>query len=221
MNNGNRVKVAPSIFAADFYNLSKALKLYDEAGVDRIHFDVMDNHFVPNISFGAKVISDIMARTKIPAEAHLMIDLNNHRWESFLELPVVHLTVHLEAAYEYILDIVEKIKNSGKTAGISVSPETPIEVISSFLNEIDMVLIMSVEPGFSGQKFMGTTLEKIRKARVLMRGRPISIQVDGGVNRMNYKETIKAGADFLVAGTAFYQDENIVEWVNEIHSGKI
>jgi ribulose-phosphate 3-epimerase len=220
MNNGNRARVAPSIFAADFFNLSKAVKLFDEAGVDRIHFDVMDNHFVPNISFGAKMIGDIMARTSIPAEAHLMIDLNNHRWESFLELPVVHLTVHLEAAYEYILDIVEKIKLSGKTAGISVSPETPVEVISSFLNEIDMVLIMSVEPGFSGQKFMGETLEKIRKARVLMRGRPITIQVDGGVDRMNYREALKAGADFLVVGTAFYNDENITEWVNDIHDGK-
>ncbi len=215
--NGARNKIAPSIFAADLYDLSRAVELFEKAEVDYIHFDVMDNNFVPNISFGAKLISDVISRTNIPSNVHLMINLDScQNLKHFLNLKVQHITVHLEATRNYIQNFIQKIKKSGKTAGISIKPRTPVEVLEPHLDFIDLILLMSVEPGFSGQRFIPDSLERLKTLKKMIGGRNIDLQIDGGIGRDNYKEILSAGANFLVIGTAFYNDKDPCEWVRSI-----
>ena len=209
------IKVAPSIFAADFYDLKSAVALMEESGVYGIHYDVMDNNFVPNISFGAKLVEDISAKTKLIGDAHLMINLETPI-ESFLKLPVENITIHLEATRLYIKDYLELIRRAGKKAALSLKPRTPVESVLPYLNHIDMVLLMSVEPGFSGQKFMPEILDKTRKLRELIGARSIDIQIDGGISRENYREVIYAGANYLVIGSAFFKDNDPVGWMKDI-----
>jgi ribulose-phosphate 3-epimerase len=214
----NKIQVAPSLFAADFYNLSEAVNLFEKADVDLIHFDVMDNHFVPNLSLGPKVIGDILARTRLPANVHLMVELENgYGIEPFLELPVQNITVHLEAS-PHIRDYLKKIRDLGKSPGISVKPGTSVESVTPYLDDADMVLLMSVEPGFSGQKFMPESLERVKKLKSLIAGRKIRIQIDGGIGRGNIELVTAAGADCLVIGSAFYSDKDPVELVKWVHS---
>ncbi len=210
-------KIAPSLFAADFSDLPRALDLFRRAGVDSIHYDVMDNHFVPNISFGAKVIADVAARSGIPSDVHLMIDLDTpERYGAFLELPVEHITVHYESARSEIFPVLEAVRKSGKTAGVSVKPSTPVEDLQPFLDRIDLVLLMSVEPGFSGQKFMPESFARLRELKNLIGGRKVDIQIDGGIGRDNYMQVLSCGANYLVMGSAFFTDKNIEEFCAKI-----
>jgi ribulose-phosphate 3-epimerase len=209
------IKIAPSIFAADFMDIRKAVNLFEETKVDMIHYDVMDNHFVPNISFGPKFIKDIASKTNIPSDVHLMIDLDKN-FKDYLDLPIESITIHLESANGHIMDYINAIRNSGKKAGLSLKPATPVDALLPYLHAIDLALIMSVEPGFSGQNFMPEVLDKIRDMKNIIEERDISIQVDGGVSRETYKQVLDAGADFLVIGSAFFKDKNPAEWVKNI-----
>jgi len=211
--------VAPSIFAADFYDMKRALKIIEKSRVDMIHYDVMDNHFVPNISFGKKFIEDITRRTLIPANVHLMIELDNiEKLKDFAKLPVSNITLHLESSTKKLLKYIEYIKKNGKTAGISIKPDTPVERLKLYLDSIQLILVMSVEPGFSGQKFLKKSISKIKRLKSFIGDRNIIIQVDGGIDRENYMNILESGADFLVIGSCFFSDKNPSEWVKKIHS---
>lgn len=211
------IRVAPSIFAADFSDLNSAIKLFEESNVDLIHYDVMDNHFVPNISFGPKFVADVSAKTNILSDVHLMINLEQGL-DDFLELDIESITIHLEATKGYPMDYINKIKSAGKKVGISIKPQTPVEAVLPYLCEVNMVLLMSVEPGFSGQKFISQTTDRIKKLKSLIGERDISIQVDGGVSRETYEAVLDAGADCIVIGSAFFKDDDVVDWVKQIHS---
>lgn len=212
-------KIAPSLFAADFSDLAETIRTFERVKVDMIHFDVMDNHFVPNISFGAKIVEDVIKRTKIPADVHLMIDLDREeRFRPFLELPVQHITIHLEAAKQELFGIIDKVKAAKKTVGLSVNPGTPVVDLQPYLDKLDLVLLMSVEPGFSGQKFMQNSLTRLKELKQLTGGRRMDIQVDGGIDRANYRHVLDCGANFLVMGSGFYKDKNVDELVLKVRS---
>jgi len=195
--------VAPSILSADFCEMGKAVAAIEDSGAQWVHCDVMDGLFVPNITFGPKMVSDIRKITKLTLDAHLMI-VNPERYvERFAAAGADFITVHIEAG-DRIREALEKIKACGKKAGLSVKPNTPVSEIAPFLDVLDIVLIMSVEPGFSGQKFIPHALEKIREAKQLIGDRNILVQIDGGVNAQNAAEVLAAGADSIVAGNAFF-----------------
>ncbi len=215
--NKNEPMVAPSLFAADFFDLSRAITICELSRVDMIHYDVMDNHFTSNISFGPKVIEDIVSRTCLPADIHLMITLENiERLSPFTSLPVQHITLHLESMNDSIPGFIEAVKKSGKTVGLSIRPKTDTKEISPYLDMIDLVLLMSVEPGYSGQAFLPESLERLQSLKDMIGKREILIQVDGGVTRENYENVLECGADFLVIGRHFFEDGNTLEWVNKI-----
>lgn len=212
----SRKLIAPSIFAADFWALGEAVRLCEKAGVDGIHYDVMDNHFVPNISFGPKTIADICARTKLPGDVHLMIDLHQGI-DGYLALPVEHITLHVESSPPQLSSLFKQIRQAGKKVGLSLKPATAAHAIAPYLEEIDLILVMTVEPGFSGQKFMSSVLPKITEIRRMIGKRPIRLQVDGGINRLSYAHVLEAGADFLVIGSAFFSDHDPIGWTKSIH----
>jgi ribulose-phosphate 3-epimerase len=210
-------KIAPSLFAADLSDLGETIRTFERVKVDMIHFDVMDNHFVPNISFGPKLVADVKRRTKIPADVHLMIDLDSPgRYRPFLELPVEHITIHMEAGKHELFGIIDAIRAAKKTVGLSLKPATPVIDIQPYLDRIDLVLLMSVEPGFSGQKFLPESLGRIRELKQLVGHRKIDIQVDGGIDRDNYRHVLDCGANVLVMGSGFYGDKNIEELVLKV-----
>lgn len=209
-------KVAPSIFAADFYDISGAVGRITAAGADAVHYDVMDNHFVPNISLGPKFIADVASKVKLTADAHLMIDLSRPL-TPYLRLPVRYITLHVEASDGLILPQLREIKAHGIVPGISVKPGTGVEALYPYLDEVGLILVMSVEPGFSGQKFMPEAINRVSEIKKRTAGRNVEIQVDGGVGRDNYKPLIDAGADFLVIGSAFFTDPDPAGLVDEIH----
>lgn len=214
------IKVAPSIFAADFSDMKSAIRKMETAGVDWIHYDVMDNHFVPNISFGPKFIQDIAAQTDIFGDMHLMIDLDRNA-DIFFSLNVENITIHLESTQNSVIDYIKKIKDAGKQAGISIKPKTPVAVLVPYLDEIDLVLIMSVEPGFSGQKFQPVAVDKVRELVNLIGDRKIDIQVDGGVARDTYRELTEAGATNLVMGSAFFKDPDPGELTRMVRNDSV
>ncbi len=201
----NNVSVMPSIFAADFFNLEKVINLFEKLKVDAIHFDIMDNHYVPNISFGAKISEDILKRTNLKSFFHFMIELNENPEQTlkqFLKLRIDHFTFHLENEHVILRNYIDFFKKKGKKIGLSIKPKTPIEQLTPYIEEIDLILVMSVEPGFSGQSFMKESLIRIEKIKNLVNDRNITIQVDGGINRKNYKEILSAGANSLVIGSS-------------------
>lgn len=219
MSDASRPGLAPSIFAADFCDIGGALALFEACGVDEIHFDVMDNRFVPNISFGQKMIADVKKRCAIPADVHLMIDLSDDsKYAPFLKLPVESVTVHYEAAGAQMGSILKSISQSGKKAGISIKPGTPVDVLVPWLSSISRVLVMSVEPGFSGQSFMENSIGRLKELSRLIGNLPVRIQIDGGIGRSNYLRVLEAGADDLVIGSAFFSDSDPSGWVEEIHA---
>jgi ribulose-phosphate 3-epimerase len=197
--------VAPSILAADFAKLGEEVRAVDAAGADWIHVDVMDGHFVPNISFGPDVMKAVRGCTKKPFDVHLMIAPCDPYLEAFAKAGADGITVHVEAG-PHIHRSLQAIRTLGKRAGVTLNPGTPIESIEPVIDLVDLVLIMSVNPGFGGQKFIPGALEKLRKARALAGGRPIDIEVDGGVTAENAADVARAGANALVAGSAVFKD---------------
>jgi ribulose-phosphate 3-epimerase len=197
--------IAPSILAADFAKLGEEVRAVDAAGADWIHVDVMDGHFVPNISFGPDVMKSVRGYTKKPFDVHLMIAPCDPYLEAFAKAGADGITVHVEAG-PHVHRSLQAIRALGKRAGVTLNPGTPIESIEPVIDLVDLVLVMSVNPGFGGQKFIPGALEKLRKARALAGGRPIDIEVDGGVTPENAADVVRAGANALVAGSAVFKD---------------
>lgn len=207
MSPESRVKISPSILAADFACLGEEVTAICEAGCDYVHVDVMDGHFVPNLTIGPGVVKAIKSHASKPLDVHLMISPVDAFIDLFAEAGADIITFHPEAG-PHPHRTVQAIKAAGCKAGISLNPATPIAALEELIEDIDLILVMSVNPGFGGQKFIKTQLEKIRRIRDLITaaGREIELEVDGGVNSKNAEEIITAGADVLVAGTAVFQN---------------
>ena len=211
------VIVSPSILSADFANLEHDIKLVENAGADWLHIDVMDGHFVPNITIGIPVVKSLKKVTKLPLDVHLMIDNPEIYAERFIKAGADILTFHYEAmkSNEEIIKLIEQIKGFGVKAGISIKPKTRPDVLLPFLNIVDMVLIMTVEPVFGGQEFLNDCAEKIKFIRKNAPEKLI-IQVDGGINAETGKICVQNGANSLVAGSYIYGAEDIQAAVNSL-----
>lgn len=197
--------IAPSILSADFGRLAEEVKLAQQAGADMIHIDVMDGCFVPNITIGPLVVEAVKKATALPLDVHLMIEKPEKYIEDFVKAGADILTVHVEACV-HLHRTVWQIKENGIKAGVSLNPSTPLTFIEEIIQDIDLILIMSVNPGFGGQQFIPSSIDKINRAKkmVLSRGCSAMIEVDGGVKLENAKEIVRAGADILVIGSAFF-----------------
>ena len=201
------IKISPSILSADFSKLGIEIQNLEKAKADLIHIDVMDGHFVPNITIGPEVISKLRKYTSLPFDVHLMISPVDNFIKNFADAGADIITIHPEASIDLVSSI-KKIKSYNKKAGVSLNPETSIEKVSSVLNLIDLVLVMSVNPGFGGQKFMPETLEKVKILRKEIDTKKLKaqIEIDGGINFENSKTAIQAGVDILVSGTTIFKE---------------
>ncbi len=199
-------RIAPSILSADFAKLGEEVAAIDAAGADYIHIDVMDGHFVPNLTIGPAVVKALRKHTKKPFDVHLMISPVDAMVPQFAEAGADIITVHPEAG-PHVHRTLQLIKSLGKKAGLSLNPGTPVEVALAVLDMLDLVLVMSVNPGFGGQAFIPTQLEKVKRLRdaIDASGREIDLEIDGGINAETAKQAVAAGADVLVAGTAGFQ----------------
>ena len=200
------LRISPSILSADFARLGDEVRAVDEAGADWIHIDVMDGHFVPNISFGPVVMSSIRPVTKKPFDVHLMIAPVDRYLEAFAKAGADRMTVHAEAG-PHLHRSLQTVKGLGKKAGVALNPATPVDHVKHVLDQIDLILIMTVNPGFGGQSFISGMLDKIRETRDLVQGRDIDIEVDGGITAETAALAVKAGANVLVAGAAVFTGE--------------
>ncbi|MDD3156717.1 ribulose-phosphate 3-epimerase [Anaeromusa sp.] len=210
------VRIAPSILSADFSKLGEEVAAIEAAGADWVHIDVMDGHFVPNLTFGAPVVSCLRKVTKMPFDVHLMVEAPQNYIADFAKAGADILTVHLETA-PHLHRVIQAIKEAGLKAAVSLNPSTPLCLLEEILPDLDMVLLMSVNPGFGGQAFIPSSLEKVRKLRQMLdaKGLKTDIQVDGGVTPDNAAQLIAAGATVLVAGSAVYKAPDMA---NAIHS---
>ena len=210
------LKLAPSILSADFGHLAEDVKNIEEGGADYIHVDVMDGHFVPNISFGAPVMKCLNGKTNLPYDVHLMIENPDRYIEDFVTDKTEYITVHQEACV-HLHRTVQNIKSMGIKAGVSINPATPVSTLECILPDVDLVLIMSVNPGFGGQKFIPGALEKVRKLAEIKKAQNLgfAIEIDGGITLENIKEVVDAGVEIAVAGSAVFKAEDITERVRE------
>jgi len=214
---GVMIKIAPSVLSADFSKLGEEIKKAEAAGADLIHVDVMDGHFVPNITVGPLVVEAIKNVTTLPIDVHLMIEEPDEFLKDFIKAGADYITVHIEAS-THLHRTVHWIKESGVKAGVSLNPATPVWSLETILPDLDVVLLMSVNPGFGGQQFIPRTLPKIKTLKELIKdeGYEIEIEVDGGVNINNAGDVARAGADILVMGNAFFNSKDYAKVVKAV-----
>ena len=209
--------VAPSILSADFGNLANDISMLNSSKADWVHIDVMDGHYVPNISFGMPIIDSINAISNKPLDIHLMISKPERYIEKFLKYNTKVLTIHLEAS-RHLHRTIQEIKSKGVMAGVEINPHTDVNHLSEIINDIDIVCVMSVNPGFSGQNFIENSYNKVKKLKkiILEKKSNCKIQVDGGVNIINAKKLVEFGADILVAGNFIFKSDNPQKNINSL-----
>jgi ribulose-phosphate 3-epimerase len=212
------IKIAPSILSADFARLGEEIRAAEDAGAHLLHIDVMDGRFVPNITIGPPVVESIRKVTRLPLDVHLMIEEPDRYLKDFISAGADLLTVHFEATV-HLHRTVQAIKEGGIKAGVSINPATPVWTLDNILSDVDLVLLMSVNPGFGGQEFIPGTLEKLRllRKKISEAGLPSLIEVDGGVKPGNAKEIASAGADILVMGSAFFKSGNYASTMEKLN----
>ena len=214
-----RIIIAPSILAADFSRLAEELHRVEAAGADWIHCDIMDGHFVDNISFGPDVVQLVRKETSLPLDVHLMIEHADHYVPRFVKAGANSITVHVEPEAKHdVLETLRKIRDAGCRVGLTLNPETSFEMIEPFLSKIDMLLIMTVHPGFGGQPFRADQMEKVRRAAKWNQSRKdtIDIEVDGGINPKTARISIENGANVLVAGTSIFRSDDYAKAIREL-----
>ena len=204
-----KIQISPSILSADFSQLGKEIKKLEDSGADMIHVDVMDGHFVPNLTIGPPVIKALKKNSLLPFDVHLMISPVHKYIESYASAGADIITIHPEATND-LLESINKIREFKKKVGVSLNPETKIEIIKEFLDQIDLILIMSVNPGFGGQKFMPEVLNKVKKLDEIRKNLKLNfvIEIDGGIDFENSKLAIESGVDILVSGTTIFKNNN-------------
>lgn len=211
------VKIAPSILAADFRKLGEEILLVEEAGVEYLHLDVMDGLFVPNLTFGVPIVKALRPFSKLIFDVHLMVEKPEEKVQAFAKAGTDIFSFHIEAT-QHAHRLLQSIHALGMKAGVSLNPSTSLSTIEEILPHIDMVLLMSVNPGFGGQKFIVETVDKISRLRKMIKDRQlqVEIEVDGGINKDTVKDVVKAGADVLVAGSAIFGAKDIKKQVAEL-----
>lgn len=215
------IRIAPSILSADFARLGEEITEIEAAGADWIHVDVMDGHFVPNLTIGPLIVEAVRPHTKLPLDVHLMIEEPDKYIPSFVKSGADWITVHQEAC-PHLHRTLSFIKEQGVRAGVAINPGTPLTMIEPILEELDLVLLMTVNPGFGGQRFISSVLPKISQLRTLLTEKGLShirIEVDGGINRRTAKEVVASGADVLVAGSAIFGETDRKAALGAIRSG--
>lgn len=207
-------QIAPSILSADFSQIEEAVKIADKAGADLIHIDIMDGHFVPNLTFGPQLVASIREKTSLPLDVHLMVENPRSFIPLFAEAGADWISIHLEASVHLHKDVT-MIKDYGKKAGLALNPATPLHLMNEIINEVDFILLMTVNPGWGGQGFIESCHSKISKLKSWINGQnlKIPIEIDGGVKLSNMHELIKDGADILVAGSAVYGEKDPIETI--------
>ena len=213
-------KIAPSILSADFSNLERDIQMVEEGGAHLLHIDVMDGHFVPNITLGPVVVEAINEVAEIPLDVHLMIEDPAYYVDAFIDAGADYLTVHAESAV-HLHRVIQQIKARNIKAGVSLNPHTPLNVLENVLNDIDLILIMSVNPGFGGQSFIPHTLEKLNKLDKLLKDANadhIEVEVDGGIKLDNIKEVSDAGCDIFVSGSGIFKTDNPIRTISEMNN---